>query len=159
MFKREVSKKGETLHPSADINAALKDTMAAIVKLGEVLKKETAALKESKSALFLEIQDEKVEAARRYETLVTSLMSRGADIKNADEKLKSQLETMQNTFGDITAENLKWIERVRNATHKLGETIMRSARKSAEKQTQFAYGASGKMQKGNKTLIGFDERA
>ena len=50
-------------------------------------------------------------------------------------------------------------ERMKSATEKLGECIMKSARKTAEAATQFAYGSSGKMQRGNRASIGLEERA
>lgn len=155
--KHDVREKHYTV--PADVNVALLHTIIAVTALRDVLLKEIDALKDSKTKLFLELQDEKVEVARRYELLVSNLMSRGPEVKKADAKLKAQLERLQNDFGEVAKDNLYWIERMKNATEKLGETIMNSARKSAEDQTQFAYGSSGKMQKGNKAIIGLDERA
>lgn len=155
--KNEVREKHYT--PPTDVNVAILHTIIAVTALRDVLLKETEALKNAKTALFLDLQDEKVEVARRYEALVNNLMTRGAEVKKADAKLKEQLTRLQADFSKVSAENLDWIKRMESATKKLGETIMRSARKSAEKQTQFAYGSSGKMQKGNKALIGVDERA
>jgi hypothetical protein len=142
-----------------DVNVALLHTIIAVTALKDVLVKETDALKNSKTSLFLDLQDEKVEVARRYELLVNNLMARGAELKSADPKLKDRLNRLQASFSEVSNENLAWIRRMENATKKLGETIMKSARKTAESQTQFAYGASGKMQKGTKALIGLDERA
>lgn len=155
--KFDVNDKNYTV--PADINLAIEHTILAVYALSDVLKRETAALKETKTVAFFELQDEKVAAGHRYELLVSNLMSRGSDLKKASVQLKANLQSLQKAFGDITAENLKWLERMKNATGKLGETIMREARKSAEKQTQFAYGASGTMQRGTKALIGLDERA
>lgn len=155
--KTEIQEKHYTV--PADINVAILHTIIAITALRDVLTKETDALKHSRTSLFLELQDEKVEVARRYETLVNALMSRGVEVKKADAKLKDQLSRLQGDFSKVANENLEWIKRMESATKKLGETIMRSARKSAETQTQFAYGSSGLMQKGNKALIGLDERA
>ncbi len=142
-----------------DTNVAILHTIIAVTALRDVLIKETEALKESKTSLFLELQEEKVEVARRYEILVSNLMSRGAEIKKADVKLKDQLQRLQEDFSKVSAENIEWIKRMENATKRLGETIMNSARKAAESQTQFAYGSGGTMQKPNKTMIGLDERA
>lgn len=155
--KHEVREKHYTV--PAEVNVALLHTIIAVTALRDVMQRETAALKECKTRLFLELQDEKVEVAKRYELLVNNLMDRGAEIKKADQKLKDQLQRLQGDFSKVAAENLQWIERMKGATEKLGETIMRSARRSAESQTQFAYGSSGKMQRGNKALIGVDEKA
>lgn len=155
--KHEVREKHYTV-PS-DVNVALLHTIIAVTALRDVLIRETDALKATKTALFFELQDEKVEVARRYELLVNNLMDRGAELKKADRKLKEQLQRLQGDFSSVSNENLTWIRRMENATKQLGETIMRSARASAETKTQFAYGSSGKMQRGNKALIGVDERA
>ena len=145
--------------PPADINVALLHTIIAVTALRDVLLKENEALESSKTALFLELQDEKVEAARRYETLVNHLMDNGEKTKNADAKLKAQLQRLQGDFSAVCHKNLELIERMKSATEKLGECIMKSARKTAEAATQFAYGSSGKMQKGNRATIGVEERA
>lgn len=159
MFSQKFDLKDKNYKVPADTNLALTHTIVAVNALADVLQRETQALKDTKTKAFMDLQDEKVEAGRLYELLVTTLMDRGSAVKKADPKLKARLQSMQTRFGEIAAENLKWLERMKNATGRLGETIMREARKSAEKQTQFAYGATGTMQKGNKALIGFDERA
>lgn len=143
----------------ADINVALLHTIIAVTALRDVLIKETEALKQCKTNLFLEYQDEKVEVARRYELLVNGLMERGAEIKKADPKLKEQLQRLQGDFSIVAKANIEAIERMKNTTAKLADRIMSVAKKSAESMTQFAYGSSGKMQKGNKTTIGLNERA
>lgn len=145
--------------PPADINVALLHTIIAVTALRDVLLKENEALESSKTSLFLDLQDEKVEAARRYEILVNHLMDNGEKTKTADMKLRDQLQRLQGDFSKVCQRNLELIERMRNATEKLGECIIKSARKTAEAATQFAYGSSGKMQKGNKATIGLNERA
>ncbi len=142
-----------------DINVALLHTIIAVTALRDVMLKENDALAISSTRLFMDLQEEKVDAARRYELLVSALMSRPADIKDADAKLKEQLQRLQTSFGDVATKNRESIDRMRNATKLLGERIMKSARVEVERQNQFAYGSSGKMQKGTKALIGVDERA
>ncbi len=143
----------------ADINVALLHTIIAVTALRDVILKENDALSHSKTAVFLELQDEKVEVARRYEMLVNNLMSRGEQTKKADAKLKSQLQRLQGDFSIACKRNLELIERMKTATGALSERIMKAARKSADAATQFAYGSSGKMQKGNRATIGVEERA
>lgn len=145
--------------PPADINVAILHTIIAVTALRDVLLKENEALEASKTHDFLALQDEKVEVARRYELLVNHLMDNGEKTKAADSKLKAQLQRLQGDFSTVCHRNLELIERMKNATEKLGECIMRSARKTAEAATQFAYGSSGKMQRGNRASIGVEERA
>ncbi len=158
MLPKELEKTKEYKVP-AEINVALLHTIIAVTALRDVLIKETDALKVTNTKAFMDLQDEKVEVARRYEVLVNALMDRATEVKNADAKLKAQLERLQDDFGMVAKTNREWIERMRDATKKLGETIMQAARKSAEGQSQFAYGSSGKMQKGIKATIGVEERA
>jgi hypothetical protein len=143
----------------ADINVAILHTVIAVTALRDVMIKENEALERSSTRAFMDLQEEKVDAARRYELLVTTLMDRAAELKTADEKMKDQLQRLQGSFGDVAAKNKENIERMRNATQLLGDRIMKSARDEAERMNQFAYGASGKMQRGTKALMGLDERA
>jgi hypothetical protein len=140
------------------INILLKELMVTITALRDVLLKENDALAHSNSRAFLAIQDEKVAVARKYEGLMTELLSRD-DIKNADPQIKKQLLSLEQGFTDVMKDNMTRLERMKGATEKLGERIMKSARKSAEGMTQFAYGAAGTMQKGTKATIGLSEQA
>lgn len=142
-----------------DINVALLHTIISVTALRDVMIKENEALEQANTVAFMDIQEEKVEVARRYELLVNAIMSRKEDIKAADQKLKEQLQRLQDSFGPVAKTNRERIERMRNATQLLSERIMKSAREQVEKDNQFAYGASGKMQRGTKAFIGVDERA
>ena len=143
----------------ADINQAILQTIMSVTALCDILAKENEALEQCKSAAFFALQDEKVETGRRYEALVAHLMSKPLELKSADPKLKSQLQGLQDRFGDVTQKNLFLLERMNNATSKLKEHIVGAVRKAAEVEGQFSYGASGKMQKGVKSSIGINERA
>ena len=143
---------------STGINVLLKDLIVTITALRDVLLKENDALEHSNSRAFLDMQEEKVAVARRYEMLMNDLLTR-EEIKSADPQLKKQLLSLEKGFTEVMKENLTRLERMKNATEKLGERIMKSARKSAESMTQFAYGSAGTMQKGNKASIGVSEQA
>jgi len=145
-------------NPAQEINAMMRDLIVTVTALRDVLIRENDALDHSNSRAFLELQDEKVAIARRYETLMISLME-NPDIKFADPKLKQQLLSMEQGFSGVMKDNMKKLEHMRNATERLGERIMKSARKSADSLGQFAYGAAGTMQKGLKSTIGVSEQA
>ncbi len=158
--KAQAPSQPKTYNVPVELNVALLHTIIAVTALRDVLTKETDALKHTNTKAFLELQEEKVEVARRYETLVNNLMARPAEeIKTADQKLKDQLLRLQADFGQIAKTNRESIDRMKNATERLGEHIIRSARKAADTERQFAYGASGKMQQSSKTTIGVEERA
>lgn len=144
--------------PVADINTMMRNLILTVTALRDVLIRENEALDQSNSRAFLALQDEKVAVARRYEGLMMNLMDR-SDIKSADPKLKQQLLAMEQGFSGVMKENLTKLTHMKNATEKLGERIMKSARKSADSVGQFAYGASGTMQKGVTTTIGVSEQA
>jgi len=157
--KKTFGKKPEAqTQPAPALNQLLKDLIIAVTALRDVLLKENDALAHSNSRAFIDMQEEKVTVARRYEMLMSSLLERD-DLKTADNALKNQLLSVEKDFTDVMQENLVRLERMKNATEKLGERIMKSARKSAESMTQFAYGAGGTMQRGNKATIGVSEQA
>ncbi len=141
-----------------DINQMLKNLIITITALRDVLIRENDALAHTNTRAFMDIQDEKVTVARRYEGLMNALLERD-DLKTADPKLQAQLLFLEEGFTLVMKDNLVRLERMKNATEKLSERIMRSARKSAESMTQFAYGSGGTMQKGNKASIGVSEQA
>lgn len=140
------------------VNNAMRELIVTITALRDVLLKENDALDHTNTRAFLAIQDEKVTIARKYEALMTDLLSR-ADLKTADPAIKQQLLSIETGFTTVMKDNLTKLDRMKNATEKLGERIMKSARKSAESMTQFAYGSGGTMQKGTKATIGVSEQA
>lgn len=160
MFNKVPASRDKSHEIPASLNTALLHTIVAVTTLRDVLARETEALKNTNSREFLDLQDEKVEAARHYESLYNNIVNRPLDeIKTADPKLKEQLLRLEDDVRKTMKANVQAIKRMENATVQLGERIMKSARKTAESMTQFAYGASGMMQKGNKAIIGVDERA
>lgn len=140
------------------IDHLLKNLIVAVTALHDVLTRENDALDHADTRAFSALQDEKVAVARRYETLMTTLMNR-KDITFADLRLKQQLLAMEEGFSSVMKSNLQKLERMKTATERLGEYIMNSARKSAESQSQFAYGAAGTMQRGVKSTFGISEQA
>jgi hypothetical protein len=159
MLPKAYEQPADTYKVPDDINVALLHTIIAVTALRDVMIRENETLEKSNTRAFMAMQDEKLEVARRYDVLVSTLMGRAGDIKAADPKLKQQLERLQESFGETAKLNRERIERMRNATKLLGDRIMKCARQEAETMTQFAYGSNGKMQRGGKASIGTDERA
>jgi hypothetical protein len=144
---------------TSGINMALKDVITAITNLRDALIKENEALDHANSRAFMDLQDEKVACARRYEAAMNALLDHKDTVNQCDPRLKSILLSLEKGFAKVMADNLVKLERMKGATEKLGERIMRSARKSVETQTQFAYGSSGTMQRGVKASMGLSEQA
>ena len=162
LFNKPAEKKTFGTKPAAPaqthINVLLKELMITITALRDVLLKENDALAHTNTRAFVAVQDEKVAVARKYEALMTDLLSR-EDIRNADPQIKKQLLSLEQGFTEVMKDNLIRLDRMKSATEKLGDRIMKSARKSAESMTQFAYGSTGNMQKGTKATIGVSEQA
>ena len=107
----------------------------------------------------MDLQDSKIEAGRDYESGMLQLLGRQDDIRAADPSLVQKLEEMQKAFHATTEENRKSLERMQKGMDRLHNRIMQVARKAAEDQAQFVYGASGQMQTRRKTSIGVSESA
>lgn len=139
-------------------NLMLKELIVTITALHDILVRENETLDLSNSRAFFDLQDEKLAVARKYEELMVALKSH-QDIASVDPKLKSQLLSMEDGFSSVMKTNMQKLERMKSSTEKLGDMIMKAARKSAETVGQFAYGAAGTMQKGVKSTIGISEQA
>ena len=144
---------------SRDINKAMQEVMIIIDNLQTFLIKETTALKDTDTPLFLSMQDEKLEVSREYLEGVSMLMGRKEELDTADESLKARLEEMRNQFAEIAADNHAAINRMRHGMSRLSDRIMEAARETARKEQQIIYGAGGRMQSANRGTIGVSESA
>ena len=144
---------------SRDINKAMQEVMVIIDNLQTFLIKETNALKDTDTPLFLTMQDEKLEVSREYLEGLSQIMGRKEELVTADESLKMRLEEMRNQFAEIAADNHASINRMRNGMERLSQRIMEAARETARKEQQIIYGAGGRMQSANRGTIGVSESA
>ena len=152
------TKNQKTKLPS-DPNKAMQEMMSTIDLLRHKMVEETDALNEANTALFMDLQDEKIEISRLYLDSMQDLLSRKDELKNADPSLKDRLEAARADFAVITKNNLAALEKMGRGMKCLEERIMVSARKSAKEQSQFAYGSNGHFQEGLKSSIGINESA
>lgn len=144
---------------SQDPHRALLEMMQTIDALRGVMVRETAALDKADTDEFFGLQEEKLSAARDYQSGMAQLLSRKESLRAADPSLKQRLEALQENFHVTAVENRKSIERMRKGMERLGERIMRVARVAAEKETRLVYGATGQMQAGGKASMGINESA
>jgi len=131
-YTQPTANKGKTDAPASfDPDRTILRMMQTVDFLRGVMERETQALSASDSSGFLDLQDEKVEAARLFQTETALMMDRKDDLKNANPALKAQLEHTREEFAKTAAENLEALERMRKSTKRLGDRIMSSARVSA----------------------------
>lgn len=140
-------------------NAAMIEMMYIIDNFRGLMVREAEALESADARAFLELQDEKIEIGRRYETGMSDLLSRKEQIRAADPTLRQRLDAMQKNFHAVTERNLQGIERMKGGTQRLHEKIMLAARETAMNEKRFAYGANGAMQNSARASIGISEQA
>lgn len=146
---------------SRDPAIAMQEMMSTIDTIRDVYTRETDALTASNTKAFLELQDEKLQAARRYQQSVEELLNRGDEIRNVNPLTKKRLQEMQNEFSILTKKNIDALDRMQKTVGRLGETISQAARDAARKTRTFSYGQTGKVQEGsNRTVsMGISETA
>lgn len=139
-------------------NAAMIEMMYIIDNFRTVMVKESEALEGADAPAFLDLQDEKLFAARKYERGISELLERKDEIRAADPSLHNRLQAMQHGFHETTTRNLDGLERMKNGTQRLHEKIMIAARDAAMNEQRFAYGSAGTMQNGGRATIGLSEQ-
>lgn len=128
---------------SKDTNAALRDVMATVKKLGDLVEEETEALVKTDNETFLKLQDRKLAIAQDYQNVISQMVARKNEIQNADPATKQKLKEMQNEFAEISSRNLEALGRMQRSTERLGTTIRNAAIKEAQKDRGYSYGEDG----------------
>jgi DNA anti-recombination protein RmuC len=143
-----------------DANRAVQDVLKTIDAVHSVYAEENAALNAADTQKFLEVQDRKIEAVRKYQADITELMSRKEEIKSRlDPRLRHILKMKQEEFDSLTRENLEHLERMRKCAERMGKRIMQAARETAKKDTH-AYGAQGHLANADRRVsLGLNESA
>lgn len=144
----------------ADANRAVQDVLKTIDAVHSVYAEENAALDAADTRKFMEIQDRKIEAVRKYQADITELMARKDEIKSRlDPRLSHILKMKQEEFDALTRENLEHLERMRKCAERMGKRIIQAARETAKKDTH-AYGAQGHLAYADRRAsIGINESA
>lgn len=138
--KSPISGKGSL---SADPNRAIQEMMETIDSVRTIVMKETESLETANTKAFLDIQQQKLEAARKYQNGIESMLERSSEMKHVNPLLKKRLVQMQQEFSTLTAKNLEALKRMQRSTERLGEVIMGAAKTAAKSQRTVAYGETG----------------
>ncbi len=128
---------------SKNTDTALKEVMKSIKVLETVYEKENEALKSMNTTGFMELQDDKLDAARHYQNIMGQILSRKNEIAHADPALKERMKNAYADFKKISHENMESIERMQRCTERLGNTIRNAAIRSAQTQRSYSYGETG----------------
>ncbi len=128
---------------SADPNRAMQEMMQTIDSVRMIVMKETESLETANTKAFLELQQQKLEIARKYQSGVETMLERENEMKNANPLLKKRLMEMQMEFSALTSRNLDALKRMQRSTERLGEVVMNAAKTAAKSQRAVAYGETG----------------
>lgn len=132
---------GLSLYPAK----AMQEMMSTIDALRNIYIRETEALDGADTKTFLSMQDEKLEAARNYQSRIQQMLSRKDEMRKADPSLRRRLQEMQNDFSQLARKNAESLKRMDRCVERLGNTIRRAAKEEARKQRSFSYDATGSM--------------
>lgn len=128
-----------------DINNALREMIAVVRVLQSIYEMETEILKSQDGKAFLEFQDRKSDAARAYQSAISTLILRKEEVKAADSALREELKATQNQFSKVIQANMNHLNRMRKCTEKLGQTMRNAAIRAAQEKSTFSYGENGKL--------------
>lgn len=132
--------------PGAALAATVNETLVVLEKFSGVLENETAALRASDFKTLDGLQADKRQCAAKYHELVTSLSSRGEEIKNLDLDLKEKLVKSRTRFTLLLQDNMRALETMKSTTQRLANRILEVARQTVASDQQTNYSSRGKMQ-------------
>lgn len=132
---------------------AMQEMMNTIDALRTIYVRETEALDGADTKTFLSMQDEKLEAARNYQTRIQQMLARKDEMRKADPTLRRRLQDMQNDFSQLAKRNAEALKRMDRCVERLGNTIRRAARDEARKQRSFSYDATGSMRHAERKAV------
>lgn len=120
--------------------------LGLIEEFGNLLVKETAALKKSDFRMVDLLQDDKRNLAKRYHAEVTALSERRNEMPSLDVSLQERLIKARTTFTVILNDNLRALEASRDSARRLVNRILDTARKAVTDELQTNYSAKGHTQ-------------
>ncbi len=131
---------------SSDPNRAMQEMMETIDALRAIYVEENKALSAADARAFMAVQDNKITAARKYQSGASQLLERREEIgKKLDPRLRQALYKKQKDFDAISRENIDKLERMRKGTERLGRRIQQAVCDTARKDTHF-YSARGNLE-------------
>lgn len=147
----------ETFHTpfilSSDPDQALTQMVEAIQTLKDIYARETEALENSNTEVFLGLQDEKFMAAQNYQDGIAQIIARKDDMKTASAPLKNTLRKLQEEFSPLFQRNLEALERMNKTAIRIGEKIRRAAMTEANKYRTLSYTENGHVSHDDRKMV------
>lgn len=128
------------------ITGAAQDMLRLIENFGNLLLKETDALKKADFRLVDLLQEDKRHYAKQYHAAVTSLSSRRAEVAALDLGLQERMIKARTNFTLILNDNLRALEASKDSARRLVDRILDTARKAVTDELQTNYSAKGRTQ-------------
>ncbi len=132
---------------SKDTNAAIREVLSTVQKLGDIYVEETDTLKNIDNTSFMALQGRKIAAAQRYQNDMGQMIARKHELKMADAAMKKALKEAQENFSVLARENLEALGRMQRCTERLGDTVRNAAIRAAQKDSGYSYGDTGTLSK------------
>lgn len=144
---------------SANPDAAMLEMMQALDALRAVYDEENNALEASDTRRFMDLQDRKIQAARRYHETAAQVVDQRENLSLANPEILRQLEKKHTDFTAMTEKNLAHIDRMNKTVKRLSERIVKSARDAAL-QDSASYSRRGTMYRNDRPVsTGLNESA
>jgi hypothetical protein len=129
-----------------DPDEAIKAMLSAIDHLCVIYAKETYALDEADNETFFQLQNNKLEAANHYQSLVSQFIDRSQEIKQGASRDNLQaLRDKRSEMNEASEANMHALERANQSMQRLSERIINTARREISRQ-KARYSASGTME-------------
>ncbi|MGH1399284.1 MAG: hypothetical protein ACRBCT_08735 [Alphaproteobacteria bacterium] len=138
---------------SEDPAQAINEMMETINVMRALYVRENECLEASDARSFLELQQEKMETAQKYQRSITEIMTRRDEIKQADPELKDRLAELYGAFSEDLQRNQSVLSRMQKTTDRLKQTISRATREAVQKQSALNYGKSGALNNDPKKIV------
>lgn len=113
----------------------------------DIMTREIELLKNMQPQQIRELQQEKTDLARAYETYMNRIKAEPQILLSADSSIKRQLKELTAKFQAVLAENERALRAVKSVSERLLNVIINTL---AEKQNGAAYSATGAL--GNGTI-------
>lgn len=131
-----------TLTKEKPVETNAKSAVLQILRLiedfGNLLVKETEALKKADFRYVDLLQNDKKNFAKSYHAAVGALAENKSEIEKLDAALRERLIKARTTFTIILSENLRALETSRESTRRLVDRILDTARRSVVNECQQA---------------------
>lgn len=140
----------EQTAPAAIAFGPIAATAQAMLRLiedfGNLLLKETEALKKSDYRMVDLLQDDKRHYAKQYHAAVTELSGRRTEVAQLDARMQERLIKARTSFTIILNENLRALEAAKASARRLVDRILDTARKAVADELQTNYSDRGRTQ-------------